>query len=276
MIGMELVTELVKTVILTGKIANEQSAPVSLLLIAPPEHGKTSVLMSEKCEPMLLLNDLTGTGVREIAAQMDRVTHIALLDLLMATAHKSKANQFLMANIAAICEEGFIGEATPDGLKQMKEPVKKAFICCMTGVMVKDGRHYWNKVGITSRMMPFNYLFSTEQTNKIREAINHSFNGNGAMPKQDLIINLKGFKTPAAPIRVKYSKKWIAEIDIIAYAKSLELGDPKGFRRVKQFHALACAHAILRTWKKPEVTERDVQFVRRIQKYISYTKGCEL
>lgn len=274
---MELVTELVKTVILTGKIANEQSAPVSLLLIAPPEHGKTSVLMSEKCEPMLLLNDLTGTGVREIAAQMDRVTHIALLDLLMATAHKSKTNQFLMANIAAICEEGFIGEATPNALKQMKEPVKKAFICCMTGVMVKDGRHYWNKVGITSRMMPFNYLFSNDQTNKIRGTINESFaNGNGHIKEPRLIVDLKGFKTPAAPIRVKYSKKWIAEVDIIAYAKSLELGDPKGFRRVKQFHALACAHAILRTWKKPEVEEKDVNFVKRIQKYISYTKGQEL
>src|SRR5271167_3741984 len=106
MIGMELVTEMVKTIILTGKIANKGFAPVSLLLISPPEHGKTSLIMDTKCSAVIPLTDATGKGLRELSQSKEEITHIALLDLLMVTAHKQKVSEYLMAHINAIAEEG--------------------------------------------------------------------------------------------------------------------------------------------------------------------------
>jgi hypothetical protein len=276
MIGMDLVSELVKTVILTGKIANKNFPPVSLLLISPPEHGKTSLILEQHCKAVVNLTDVTGKGLKEVAQSMTEVSHIAILDLLMVTSHKTKVSEYIMAHMNAIAEEGYVGDASPAGIRILKEPVKKAFLCALTPDMAWDGRRFWNKSGFSSRMLPFNYLFSDVLRNQVRGSIN--------FPVSKSAIDLTGFAVPKEPVRVSFVPKLIHQVDSLAREKSDSLNrahaksppDPNGFRRLKQFRSLVCAHAILRRPKRAVVAEPEIDFLTRIMPYISYTKGHEL
>jgi hypothetical protein len=273
-IGMELVTEIVKTVVLTGKLANPDLAPVSLLLISPPEHGKTSIVVENKTSTVVNLSDMTGKGLRTIMRD-EKYTHLAILDLLMLVSHKDKVSQYVIANMNAVAEEGFFSEATPEGFTVRDKPIKRAFICCLTPDMSRDGRRMWNQIGFSSRMFPFFYVFSDDQKAKVRESISRE-SLRGPASTSGVVIHLENFRVPDKPIVVKLYKKFVQKIEDMAMLAAERLGDPNGFRRIKQFRALAAGHALYRTWKKPEVNQKDIDFLKKISKYISYTKGAEL
>ena len=272
MIGMELVTEVTKTVILTGRLANPDLAPVSLLLISPPEHGKTSIVVENTTSTVINLTDLTGKGLRTVMRD-EKYTHLAILDLLMVVSHKDKVSQYVIANMNAVAEEGFFSEATPEGFTVRDQPIKRAFICCLTPDMSRDGRRMWNQIGFASRMLPFFYLFTDEHKQKIRDSISkESLKG----PMRNIVIDLRTFRVPDKPLVVKIYKRFVQQIEDMAMLRAEHLGDPNGFRRIKQFRALAAGHALYRSWNNPEVCTKDIEFLKKISKYISYTKGVEL
>lgn len=260
LIGMELVREVIESVILTGRL--KEHDPVSILLIASPESGKTSVVLEKECACMCVLTDCTGRGLQELCKMKPDITHICINDLVAVTAHKSSVSRYTMAMLNALTEEGIQATAFPGTVEQFKNG-RRGIIASIPTTMAKDRRQWWNKSGLSSRMLPFAFKHSEDLNIRIKAEITKD---------RKPPVKKKGlFHIPAAHIKVNIPPHHAKAIQSLAETVSSRM-DEEGYRRLKQFRALASAHALLRTWRNPSVIEKDLDFLSRIVPYISYTK----
>jgi hypothetical protein len=260
LIGVERLLELVQTTILTGRVSDMR--PVSLLLIAAPESGKTSIVLQQPCEQVAVLNDVTGRGLQLLCQMKAEISHFVLTDLTTVGAHKSSVARYTMSTLTAITEEGLTATAV-GGQIETYQHGRRGIIGCLTASMAKDKRAWWNRIGLASRMLPFSYVHSTPLVIKIKASIDK--NQRGKEPEV--------FITPKAPIEVRFGAKETTQIRQLADIKANELKEI-GYRRLKQFRALAAAHSLLR--HKHKVDAQDVQFIESLQPYISYTDAKSL
>ena len=262
LIGNELVRELVETVIMTGKLRG--SSPVSLLLIATPESGKTSVVLSKPCKNVKPFTDITGRGLQIVLQAKPEITHIVINDMVAVLSHKTSVNKYTMSVLNAITEEGVMSIATPSGIEDF--PIgKKGVITSLTTDLVGDSRNWWNKVGFTSRMLPFCYSYPENLVLHIKDSIDHAVT-NGKNEKA-----IREFTIPKNEKSVVYCEEFNKRVRRIADVRS-SLIDEIGLRRLKQYHSLVQAHALLRNHSSAEVTEQDVEFLEEIDLYCSYDK----
>lgn len=266
LIGMELIREVVETTILTGRVKG--SAPVSLLLIASPESGKTSVVLSKECSGIIALSDVTGRGLQELCKNHPEVSHIVINDLVAVAAHKPTVSRYTMSMLNAMTEEGIRAVAFPGQLETFPSG-KRGIIASIPTTMAKDGRAWWNKIGLSSRMLPLCFKHSTDLNVQIKAMITAGKMGpTHAAPSQI-------FKIPAAPIAVTIPPKQAKRIQEIAEDVGMRMQE-EGYRRLHQLRALAQAHAVWRTWRKSTVTELDIEFLLKLRKYISYSRAREI
>lgn len=265
LLGLGLITELVKTTILTGRLKNDK--PVSLLLIAPPERGKTSIVIEQPCKAVAVFSDVTGRGIQKICQQSPELSHIILTDLVAIMSHRDTVNRGTIAMLNAMTEEGIKATAYPNEITTYSEGMR-GIIACLTVGLAKDGRAWWNKTGFSTRMLPFFYDHSMDLAVRIRASIvNGEYEKHPGKPKQ--------FRIPARKINVTISKTSAEAIQHLANRAAELLGSEIGYRRGRQFRALARAHALLRAgWHAaPSVTKEDTGFLSRVMPYISYTKA---
>ena len=256
LIGVNLVTELVQTTILTGRVLNAK--PVSLLLIAAPESGKTSVVLQQPCEAAAVMNDVTGRGLQVLCQMKAELSHFILTDLTTVGAHKSNVARYTISQLTAITEEGLKATAV-GGQIETYQHGRRGIIACLTQSMAKDKRAWWHRIGLTSRMLPFSYTYSTPLIIKIKGSIDHNKQSKDA---GEFII-------PKEPISVGFNARETRQVRHLADEMAGRLKEI-GIRRLKQFRALAQAHALLRHARKVE--RQDVEFIESIQPYISYTE----
>jgi hypothetical protein len=266
LVGMHFIREIVETVILTGRL--KEHSPVSLLLIASPESGKTSVVLEKECSGVVAVTDVTGRGLQELCRMKPEITHIVINDLVAVAAHKASVSKYTMSMINAMTEEGIQATAFPGSFETYKSG-RRGIIASIPTTMAKDGRAWWNKIGLSSRMLPLAFKHSENLNLRIKTMIS-----NGYAPKLPT-KNTAIFFIPAADIAVKVPIERARQVQEIAELISEKFKE-EGYRRLKQMRALACAHALLRTWKNPVVTDKDVDFLKRIRPYVSYTQPKEI
>ena len=265
LIGMELIQEVVETIILTGRVKNAD--PISLLLVAEPEHGKTSVVLERPCSSVFVLSDVTGKGIQQLCQMMPETTHFIINDMLAPSSKKNSVKQFTISMLCAMTEEGIRATAYPGTVEQFGEKGRRAIIACMPRTLVTDGRGWWNKSGFSSRMLPFAFTHSKDLTIRIKDCIN-SDHFESAWKSTG-----KEFKVPKFPITVELPKKQRDKIRRMSDLRA-KLLDEKGYRRLKQYRTMAAAHAIRRGWHKPTVNDADLEFLARMDEYVSY-KECK-
>jgi len=263
MIGTAFVEEYLKTVLLTGRVKFE--SPLSTFLIAKPEHGKTSIVLESPFACAVDVTDSTGKGLMEIMKYKPEVSHIIFNDLTIITAHGRTVRSYLISVINAMTEEGVRSVAFP-GQVEVFQHGKRGIIACCTPSLISDSRTWFNKIGLTTRILPFHYAYSEQLIVKIKASISRD-----SKPETP-----KGLSVPAAAIEVVCEDIFAKKIQEIADKKSEEIGDDTGIRRLKQFRRLAKAHALLRGWQKPKVNSEDIDFLMRLFPYQDYQKGCIL
>jgi hypothetical protein len=214
------------------------------------------------------LTDTTGRGLQEILKYKEEVTHIILNDLTAMAAHGKTVRAYLIAMINAMTEEGIRSIAFPGQVDVFKNG-KRGIVACVTPGLLSDQRVWFNKIGLSSRIIPFHYTYSGALVIKIKLAIN-----NGVKQKEpDALV------VPSELVSVSVDSQMSDEIYKISETKYKELGDDTGIRRLKQFRRMAQGHAIFRggsPWKNVRVTNQDIEFLKRIYPYIDYKKGCIL
>lgn len=258
--GFDILRELIQTVILTGRVKGHQ--PVSLLLIAPVERGKTSIALERPCKSTVALSDVTGGGLREICKAHPEISHFVLTDMIAVTSHKSFVAKGTISMLNAITEEGLQGTAYP-GSVEFYQAGRRAIIGCLTTKLAQDQRQWWTRTGFASRMLPFAFDHPNELQIKIHDAISE-----GKFEHAETSVPLH---VPDGCIGARFTAMAVRVIRALAEHKGKELSEI-GYRRHKQYRTLAAAHAIGRTWKHPVVQLEDIQFLKVIDPYISYTE----
>lgn len=267
MIGVELLRELIETVILTGRVQNVD--PMSLLLIAAPESGKTSVVLERPCKVVEPFTDITGRGIHQVLAQNMNITHIVINDMVAVLSHRQSVNKYTISQLNAITEEGITKLALPSGVQSFNGNKKMGVIASLTLDLVKDSRNWWNKVGFASRMLPFCYYYPTDIIVKIKASIDEKHLMKTKKKKA------KEFTVPEKQIGVDYPKKILADVRWIADNRSNILCE-QGMRRLNQYHSLVQAHAIWRQKTKVCVTTDDLEFLKAVDRYVTYDKPFAL
>lgn len=267
MIGVEKVRELVETVIMTGKVKGVN--PISLLLIAAPESGKTSIVLSKDCTNVHAFSDITGRGIHLAIKDNKEITHFVINDMVAVLSHRQSVNKYTISVLNAMTEEGISDIASPAGIEKFPDE-KRGVITSLTTDLVSDSRNWWNKIGFASRMLPFCYSYPEALIVKIKDAIDHN---NIVTKKGD--AKKENFPTPKESIKVIYDEKLAKEVRRTADIRCMIL-EEQGMRRLKQYHALVQAHALLRHRIKPEVLELDIEWLQDIDMYVTYDKPRHL
>ena len=262
-IGTALVLEYLQTILLTGRVAGE--SPVSTFIIAKPEHGKTSICLESPFACAVDVTDSTGKGLLEIMKYKPEISHVIFNDLTIISAHGRTVRSYLISMINAMTEEGVRSVAFP-GQVEVFQHGKRGIIGCCTPSLVTDNRVWFNKIGMTSRIVPFQYTYSAGLVLKIKTSICADTK---SVPPKTLAI-------PERAVTVTISDSLSNAVMKMSEMKYKELGDDTGIRRLKQFLRLVKAHALTRGWTKATVTDADIEFLKRIYPFIDYQKGCVL
>ena len=193
---------------------------------------------------------------------------LVINDLMAIGGKKHNVVQGTISMLAAMTEEGIKATAYPSAVQSF-ENGKRGVIVCMTPQMASDNRHWWNRSGFSSRLLPFCFSHSSALTLKINTAIRkggHDAHWSRAVDKN--------FKLPV-PLRVDISNSFAVHVEKLAGIRAAALGE-EGYRRHHQYRGLARAHAIWRSWKNRNVSKADVEFLEWVDGFVSYTVGKSL
>ena len=264
MIGVDLITELANSIFLTGSLKTDP--PQSLMLISSPESGKTSIVERKDARSILFFTDIIGTGMLDELKQKGYVTHFVIRDMVMVMAHKAETNQRTIATIMALTEDG-LGRVNLGRNVELDFGKRRAgIVCCITSDVVNDQRRWWNSSGFASRLIPFNYEYSRA----LQVAIITQTVINGAYETRK---NGTSIVVPSNHKEVLIPPEIASRVQSVADLVARNL-DEKGIRRGKQFRALARGHALLN--RRLIVDLEDIQFLRRLAPFISYSQSKEI
>jgi hypothetical protein len=284
LIGMDFPVEVVQTVLLTGQLADER--PVSLLIIASPESGKTtatrkaniSVSSDKRGEELAVaLTDTTGKGLLKIIREHPRVSHVIFNDLAITAGHKSHVTKYLFGLISAMTEEGLARMADPEGIQVFGADAIKGVIGCITPRLVRDQRFIWNVTGLTTRMLPFFYSQGIDIQLKVRRY--HA----GLLHESHHPRESSSLWVPNEKVKVFVAEKYKEQILELARNVAQKLSkegasrknpeyEELGYRRIRQFMSLAKANSLLTHSGDPEprVHRVNVEFLRKLSRFVSF------
>jgi len=284
LIGMAFPVEVVQTVLLTGHLADEK--PVSLLIIASPESGKTtatrkaniSVSSDRRGEELAVaLTDTTGKGLLKIISEHPNASHVIFNDLSITAGHKSHVTKYLFGVISAMTEEGITRTADPEGVRPYGKEGTKGIIGCITPRLARDQRFTWNMSGLTTRMLPFFYCQGIDIQLKVRRY--HA----GLLHKSDHSRETSSLVIPNEEMNVSVGKEYKEHILELARNVAQKLSkegtsrnnpdyEELGYRRIIQFRSLAKANSLLTHPgdDEPRVHRVNVEFLRKLSRFISF------
>lgn len=289
LIGMDFAVEVIQTVLLTGQLADEK--PVSLLIIASPESGKTtaarkanlSVSSDKRGEELAVaLTDTTGKGLLKVIREHPRATHVIFNDLAIVTGHKSHVINYLFSVVSALIEEGVVKTADPEGIQPYGAEGLKGIIGCITPRLVRDQRFVWNKTGLTTRMLPFFYRQGIDVQLKAEKYHAGLKDYSTGSRERTLLLPEHKMKVAVSESRKEQILELAKDLAKKLSREGRSKKDPDyeelGYRRIIQFRSLAKAHSLLTHpgEHEPRVHKVNIEFLRKLSRFVSYRKAEDL
>jgi hypothetical protein len=256
-IHIEQLKKIIEAVLITPYIKNEK--PLSLLIVAKPESGKTSALkMYRENTGIVWLTDCTAYGItRDILPKMvsGEIKTLIIPDLITPLSKSHKTRQGFVAFLNNLIEEG-VAKITTYATIWDKE-VKANVVTAVTGDVLEDGRHEWAKMGFLSRFIVFSYKYGDSTV----AAILNYYSEHGLK-----IDNVK-CRLPTEEVEVKLPKKIADELNPIAreVGKQFEL---YGIRAKINFRSLLKALAFRNNRNK--VTEAEFRQFLELTDYMNF------
>jgi len=270
MIGIDTILGLLELIVLTGHIRGEQ--PVSAIVTAPPEAGKTTMVMKfVPNEGLVVLTDCTAYGIMYDYGESitrGRIKHLVIPDLIRPMSRGRDTVHSLVAFLNALIEEGVmsistyaehVGVQNQGDNAQNQIPVRCGLITTMAQGILLDGRHHWARMGFMSRMLPISYTYNASTQLDIHRSIaNRDYLSDTPMqldlPREDVEIRLQSPQTD----------------DLITLASGLNSiiassNNPErvyGFRLQRHLQRLAMASALKHG--RNIVTQEDLDYLRSL------------
>lgn len=253
LIEVDDLIKLVNIALLTGRVKNGK--PISMLLIADTETGKTEILeVFMNLKPVIWANDLSAhVIVDEIAPQVQQgKTHILIPDLLKVLAHQKVVTKNTMTMLNSIMEEGLKNVMFYGTRKEFKQPVRCGVIAAITKAAYRAREKYWKGIGFVGRCIIVSFSYSDKTKLKIHDHIRRGF------PAKTLEI------ITGRPTNVEIPPRIAEKVQDLAIART---PFSTGFRLHKQLRSLVQAHALYRGCSK--VAMEDFEELRRLSKFIN-------
>lgn len=258
MINTEIIEHAIRIALYSALLNKEN--PISILLVAPPEHGKSEILKKFAfVNTVKIMSDFNTFMFADFANefQVGQKSTIIIPDFLRIVKKKHSTQSNCLTIINSITEEGWIGKL-PLG-QMINKPIKANLLTALTRDELIDKRHKWAKIGFLSRFVPLSFSYNNETIQQIREYIKDRVYKTDE--PQNFEIDLK------SKIDVVLPKKLAEELEFIA--KSISFKDNfTGFRLQRQLQVLAMANAISN--KRNVVNEDDINIVKEISLYINF------
>ena len=260
MIGVEKLTEIVELVLMSGYLKNEK--PLSLLVVADAESGKTEVLKKFAfSNGVCYLTDVTAHGItKEVLPKIENglVKHIIIPDLLKPLSRRQDTVSGLITFLNALIEEGVADISTyAQGMTYRKEHLRCGLISAITRDALIDKRHQWTSIGFLSRALPFSFRYPPT---KVVEIFDYILDGGYKSETMQKIKTYKNLK------EVTISKDMAKKLLPHTYSFS-QANKVYGFRFQRCLQVLAQANALKNDRKK--VTVKDINKVVSFMDWIN-------
>jgi hypothetical protein len=257
LIKMESLKTIVECALISPYIVNEK--PLSLLIVAKPESGKSSVMKQyRENEGIIYLTDCTAYGItRDILPKIisGEVKTIMIPDLITPLSKQSKTRQSFVAFLNNLIEEG-VAKMTTYATVWNKD-VNANVITAVTDDALRDARHGWAKMGFLSRFIVFSYSYNLST---VMEILNR-YSEHGHNP------TITTMKLPKKRINITLSKELANQLNSI----SMRIGEQfriYGFRAKINFRCLLKCLAYRNNGKT--VTENEFQEFLELADYMNF------
>lgn len=259
MIGTKIVEELVQSVALSHRIKGYKRC--SLLMLAGPESGKTTIASATRCVHVRPVAVMSGRSIVREIKDRPETEFLLFNDLTAVRAMSASAVGLLIVILNQVTqdERGIVAFAGKE-VEEITRPL--GIIACLTFRTFSDHRARWKEMGFISRMIPFAYAYDDELVAEIKDAVDLGDHAHHAKPG-------KGMPKPSrAPISIKMSAELTRELRRVSDARAKTLGQ-LGIRLLQSYHSLIRAHALLK--QRREVTREDMDFLRGVDSFVSVT-----
>jgi hypothetical protein len=242
--GLAPVIELVTTVLWSGQVADER--PLSLILVASPGTGKTSVLEMLECATAKFFSDFTSREIMQVLKDKPQLTHLMLGDFLAVFGH-AKGTVKLSINL--------LSRLTGDNVNLMPwsgEEIKPRRMGFLTAIPPDDLnkreiRSHVRSGGFASRFIIAKYRYS-------RKAIE---NGHKYI-REGKYRDRKPYRVDIETGSFKVNVPKAIAVKLEALSRGLQ-HEQVGFREHHHIRTLACS--IARMNSRNTVTEADYEKV---------------
>lgn len=244
MIGLAALKDVVSLCIHTGQVAGER--PASMIVVAPPGAGKTSILEAMTCDHAPYASDLTSRDISRILKGYKEATHIILGDMMSLFGHKMSVIQLSCRVLSSLTGE----ELRTDSFSG--EEMKGRMMGLITAIPPDDFdskriQEHMTAGGFASRFMVVKYAYHLKTIQEIHKYI-----------REDRYVHEQ--KTA---FRVNGGKRAISVPDDVAQGlQDLAIvikQDPIGTRMHHHLRALVKAHALRAG--RDSVTREDLEHV---------------
>jgi hypothetical protein len=237
-VHIESLKKMIEVSLISPYIMGEK--PISLLIIAKPESGKTTALKAyRKSRGIVYMTDCTAYGIqRDLLPKLvsGEIKTLMIADLLTPLSKSSKTRESFIAFLNNMIEEG-IAKITSYAMVWDKE-VNANIVTAVTDLAIQDGRHEWAKLGFLSRFVVFSYKYSlTAVVDILQQYTIHGINDNNTtlkLPKKCINIELPEIIADKLnPLAIKIGEQFglygiRAKINLRSVLKSLAFRNGRG------------------------------------------------
>lgn len=257
MINTQEIEHLTKLCIYSAFIEGER--PVSLLIVAPVEHGKSEILKKFAfIETIKISTDFNsfifGDFVIEYQSAGKRTLVIPDFLRIVKKKYSTQCNSLTIFN--SLIEEGWVGKLPSGSIIQ--NPITANILTAITQDEMIDKRHKWSQIGFLSRFIPVSFLYKDDTKTQIRNYIKDR------IYRSD---DFYDFKLPKTKMKITLPKDLADKLEKISLNISLK-NNLTGFRLQRQIQVLAMSNALVNN--RDLVMQSDVDTIDSLSKYINF------
>lgn len=260
MIGTQLIEELVQSVAVSHRIKNHKR--VSLLLLAAPESGKTTIVNAAHAKHVCRVAMISGLSILKEIKDHPQTEFLLFNDLTAIRAMSAQAVNLLIVLLNQLTqdEHGIVAFAGKD-TEAISRPI--GIMACLPFSTFTDHRARWKELGFVSRMIPFAYEYPAELIAEIKDTIDTGSHQDRKAPIRKLP------RIGRQMVTIACSDAITRRVRAIADARATTLKQ-LGIRLLQNYHCLVRAHALLDG--RCKVNDHDLRFLRAVDQFVSITQ----
>lgn len=280
-IDLPVIRKILKYAILSGNINRDDLdlAPLSVMLIAPPESNKTRMLKSfDNLEFIKYATDISAKPLFSFLKEAvdGKYTHIIIPDFIKVVSHNQNVVDAVITTLNAMMEEGIQKSMFYGQEIELPKNVRCGILTSITPSLYAEHFKDWNDIGFITRFIPVSYEYSQTTVERILDIINSQNNGHSIEKEKIKLLTKK--KTIGIDDEARPHLKSIA-LEITQRLKTYKLCyfkgnnkhfvslDLKGFRMLKKIMLLSKAIALDKGLSS--VNMECIEELRELSKYIN-------